>query len=398
MQRAADAEAKARIDCSANVDGPAWESKRNEEVISEGRRAVSDLLNALNANCIVSGESATSLIFQLSYAIGKELSGKENVVTTDYEHYANISPWLELKRRGLVKDVRFARFNSKSALLDLSHLESLVDENTKVISVAGISNVLGSKTPLDQVLRIAKGASAYTVLDAVHTVAHTPLDIQQTPFDFVVFSAYKLFSRRGSFMYGREELLRSLKPYKVVPAPEEPPSNWEMGTRDQSLFASISAVMEYLDWLGSKVEPQVRERIGAYAGRGRLLKAALTWIENYEHALSVAMLGGTQGVEGLRTMPDVEVYGITDLAQVHSRVPTFTFNIGDADPLSVAKYLWEKHAVAVLAEDHGGFYSRTLNTYGKSIAVRASPVHFNTIEEVRTFLRAVKDAIRHFKS
>jgi selenocysteine lyase/cysteine desulfurase len=398
LQRAADAEAKARIDCSANVDGPAWESKRNEEVISEGRRAVSDLLNAPNANCIVSGESATSLIFQLSYAIGKELSGKENVVTTDYEHYANISPWLELKRRGLVKEVRFARFNPKSALLDLSHLESLVDENTRVISVAGISNVLGSKTPLDRVLRIAKGASAYTVLDAVHTVAHTPLDVQKTPFDFVVFSAYKLFSRRGSFMYGREELLSSLKPYKVVPAPEEPPSNWEMGTRDQSLFASISAVMEYLEWLGSEVEPQVRERIGAYAGRSRLLKAALTWIENYERALSVAMLGGTQGVEGLSTMTGVEVYGITDLAQVHSRVPTFTFNIADADPLKVAKYLWEKHAIAVLAEDHGGFYSRTLNTYGKSIAVRASPVHFNTIEEIGIFLHAVKDAVKHFRS
>jgi len=398
LQRAADAEAKVRIDCSANVDGPAWESKRNEEVISEGRQAVSDLLNAPNSNCIVSGESATSLLFQLSYAIGKELSGKENIVTTDYEHYANISPWLELKRRGLVKEVRFARFNPKSAMLDLSHLESLVDENTRVISVAGVSNVLGSKTPLDPVLSIAKGVSAYTVLDAVHTVAHTPLDVQESPFDFVVFSAYKLFSRRGSFMYGREELLRSLKPYKVVPAPEEPPSNWEMGTRDQSLFASISAVMQYLDWLGSKVEPQVREKIGAYAGRSRLLKAALTWIESYEHALSVAMLGGTQGIEGLSTIAGVEVYGITDLAQVHSRVPTFTFDIADANPLDVAKYLWEKHAVAVLAEDHGGFYSRTLNTYGKSIAVRASPVHFNTTKEIGMFLHAVKDAVSHFSS
>jgi selenocysteine lyase/cysteine desulfurase len=398
LQRAADAEAKARIDFFANVGGPAWESKRNEEVISEGRQAVSDLLNAPNANCIVSGESATSLLFQLSYAIGKELSGKENIVTTDYEHYANISPWLELKRRGLAKEVRFARFNPKSALLDLSHLESLVDENTRVISVAGISNVLGSKTPLDRVLTIANGASAYTILDAVHTVAHVPLDVQKTPFDFVVFSAYKLFSRRGSFVYGREELLRSLKPYKVVPAPEEPPSNWEMGTRDQSLFASIGAVMEYLDWLGSKVEPQVREKVGSYAGRGRLLKAALTWIENYEQTLSVAMLRGTQGVEGLSTMTGIEVYGITDLAQVHSRVPTFTFNIVDADPLEVAKYLWEKHAIAVLAEDHGGFYSRTLKTYGKSIAVRASPVHFNTIDEIGMFLRAVKDAVRHFRS
>jgi selenocysteine lyase/cysteine desulfurase len=199
-------------------------------------------------------------------------------------------------------------------------------------------------------------------------------------------------------MYGREELLRSLKPYKVVPAPEEPPSNWEMGTRDQSLFASISAVMEYLDWLGSKVEPRVREKVVSYAGRGRLLKAALTWIENYEQTLSVAMLRGTQSVEGLSTMTGIEVYGITDLAQVQSRVPTFTFNIVDADPLEVAKYLWEKHAIAVLAEDHGGFYSRTLKTYGKSIAVRASPVHFNTIDEIDMFLRAVKDALRHFRS
>ena len=395
LQRAADAEAKARIACSANVDAPSWESKKNEEVILEGRRAVSDLLNATDANCIVSGESATSLLFQLSYAIGKELSGKENIVTTDYEHYANVNPWLELERRRLVKEVRFARFNPRTALLDLSHLESLVDENTRVISVAGVSNVLGSKTPLDRVLKIAQETSAYSVLDAVHTVAHVPFDIQKTPFDFVIFSAYKLFSRRGSFMYGRRDLLESLKPYKVLPSPEEPPSNWEMGTRDQSLFASISAVMDYLDWLGSKVEGQVRGISDAYAGRRRLLKCALTWIEDYERELSIAMLDGTEGIKGLSELVGVEVYGITDPAQVQLRVPTFTFNIVGADPLEVAKYLWEKHAIAVLAEDHGGFYSRTLNTYGKSIAVRASPVHFNTVEEVGVFLRAVKDAVTH---
>lgn len=400
LLQAAEAEAKARIDCSANVDAPSWESKRNEEVILDGRRDVSDFLNASDAYCVVSGESATSLLFHLSYAISKELSGKENVVLTNYEHYANISPWLELERRRLVKEVRFARFNPKTGLLDLSHLESLVDENTRVISVTGISNVLGSKTPLDHVLRIAKHASAYTVLDAVHTVAHVPLDLQKTPFDFVVFSAYKLFSRRGSFMCGRRDLLQSLQPYKVLPAPEEPPSNWEMGTRDQSLFASISAVMEYLAWLGGKVEREegVAGALGAYAGRRRLLKAALTWIEEYERGLSVAMLKGTRGARGLPEITGVEVYGITDAAQVQSRVPTFTFNIVGADPLEVARYLWDRHAIAVLAEDHGGFYSKTLNTYGRSIAVRASPVHFNTVEEIAVFLRAVEDAAEHFSS
>ncbi len=398
LQRVADAEAKARIDCSANVDAPSWESKRNEEVILEGRQAVSDLLNVNDADCIVSGESATSLLFHLGYAIGKELSGRENIVTTDYEHYANVNPWLELEQRRLVKEVRFARFDPKSGLLDLSHLESLVDEDTRVIAVSGVSNVLGSKTPLDRVLRIAKQSSAYTVLDAVHTVAHLPFDIQRTPFDFVVFSAYKLFSRRGSFMYGRKDLLGSLKPYKVLPAPEEPPGNWEMGTRDQALFASIAASIEYLEWLGGKVEQQVGHVVDGYSGRRRLVNAALTWIEEYERGLSLAMLRGTNGAEGLSTMNGIETYGITDASKVQFRVPTFTFNIINADPLKAAQYLWEKHAIAVLAENHGGFYSRTLKTYGKSIGVRASPVHFNTIGEVGTFLHALKDTVGHFGS
>jgi selenocysteine lyase/cysteine desulfurase len=398
LQRAADAEARARIDCSANVDAPSWESKKNEEVIEEGRRAVTDLLNANESSCIVSGESATSLLFLLSYAIGKELSGKENIVTTNYEHYANLSPWLELERIRLIKEVRFARFNPKTAQLDLPHLERLVDKNTKVISVAGVSNVLGTKTPLDQILKLAEDMSAYTVLDAVHTVAHCPIDVQRTPFDFVVFSAYKLFSRRGSFMCGRRELLASLKPYKVLPAPADPPGSWEMGTRDQSLFASISSVIEYLEWLGSRVEQSMADRLQGYSGRRRLLKAALSWIEDYEQQLSLALLRGTNGIEGLTAIPGIDVYGIKDPKEVRSRVPTFTFNIQGTDPLEVANYLWDKHAIAVLAENHGGFYSKTLQTYGKSIAVRASPVHFNTIEEIEIFLRAVKDSLQHFKA
>jgi selenocysteine lyase/cysteine desulfurase len=168
-----------------------------------------------------------------------------------------------------------------------------------------------------------------------------------------------------------------------------------MGTRDQSLFASISAVTDYLTWLGSNVQKDVEDKIRDYSGRRRLLKAALSWIEQYEQTLSLAMLG-TNDQEGLRSIDKVEVYGITDATKVNLRVPTFTFNIEGADPSKVAEYLWNKHAIAVLAEDGGGFYSRTLKTYGKSIAVRASPVHFNTVEEVGAFLRALEDAVKHF--
>jgi selenocysteine lyase/cysteine desulfurase len=393
----AEAEAKARLDCSANVGGPSWESKKNEDTILEGRNSVRDFLNAPSEDCIVSGESATSLLFHLSYALGKEMSGHENIVTTEYEHYANISPWLELQRRGIVREVRFARFNPEDGLLDLSHFASLVDDKTRIVTVAGVSNVLGSKTPLTQVLEISRKVGAYAVLDAVHTVAHVPVDVQQLAFDFIVFSAYKLFSRRGSFMYGREELLENLKPYKVVPAPDHGPEKWELGTRDQALFASITAVMDYLSWLGSMVEQEVRDEISSYAGRRRLLKAAMSWIEKHERTLSGAMLNGTGQTDGMQAVREVELYGVKDPSKVHLRVPTFTFNIAGADPSNVAEYFWKKHAIAVLAEDGGGFYSRALKTYSKSIAVRASLVHFNTLQEVESFLSSLAETVERFR-
>ena len=396
LKRAAEAEARARIECSSNVGGPCWESKKNEETILDGRRCVADLLNAPSEGSIVSGESATSLLFHLSYTLSKEMTGAENVVLTEYEHFANISPWLELQRRGVVKEVRFAKFDPKDGMLDLSNLASLIDKETRVVSVTGVANALGSKTPIDEVFKLAREVDAYCVLDAVHTVAHAPLNVDSIGCDFAVFSAYKLFSRRGSFMYGRRELLEDLEPYKVEPAPNDPPEKWEMGTRDQSLFASMTAVMDYLEWLGTVTEKEVRDKVDAYSGKRRLLKAALSWIEMYEQSLSKAMLNGTEKVKGMNSMKQVEVYGLKDPSRIQQRVPTFAFNIMSADPHKVAEYMWDKHAVAVLAENNGGFYSRALRTYGKSVAIRASPLHFNAIEEVETFLRSLDETVKRF--
>jgi selenocysteine lyase/cysteine desulfurase len=318
------------------------------------------------------------------------MTGTENIVLTDYEHYANVSPWLELEQRGVVKEVRFAKFNPADGQLDISHFESLLDDKTRIVSVAGVSNVMGSRTPIDKVFELAKRVGAYTVLDAVHTVPHIPVDVQKLACDFAVFSGYKLFSRRGSFACGRREVLEALHPYKVLPSPNVGPDKWEMGTRDQSLFASITAVMDYFEWLGREVEESVSGRISEYAGRRRLLKAAMSWIEEYEQTLSRAML------VGFRDIKNVELYGPKDPSRPDLRVPTFTFNISDADAHQVAQYLWDKHAIALLAENGGGFYSRTLKTYGKSIGVRASLTHFNTAEEVTQFLTSLQDALKYF--
>jgi selenocysteine lyase/cysteine desulfurase len=156
--------------------------------------------------------------------------------------------------------------------------------------------------------------------------------------------------------------------------------------------------MDYLEWLGTMTEKKVRGRVDAYSGKRRLLKAALSWIEMYEQTLSNAMLNGTEKVEGMNSMKEVEMYGLRDPSRIQQRVPTFSFNITGADPHKVAQYLWDKHAVAVLAENNGGFYSRALRTYGKSVAIRASPLHFNTIEEVETFLFGLDETVKRFGS
>jgi selenocysteine lyase/cysteine desulfurase len=168
-----------------------------------------------------------------------------------------------------------------------------------------------------------------------------------------------------------------------------------MGTRDQALFASISAVMDYLSWLGGQVDAEVADKISKYSGRRRLLKAALAWIEEYEQRLSKGMLEGTKHVSGLRDTKSVEIYGLKDTSSIHLRSPTFSFNLKGKDPKKVVEYLWDKHAVVASADS---FYSRALRTYGAPLAIRASLAHYNTIQEIETFLSGLADAVRYFNA
>jgi cysteine desulfurase family protein (TIGR01976 family) len=378
--RAAKAEAEARVNCSANVGAVFSESKEADAVILDGRQAVADLLNAPSPDCIVSGESATSLFFNLSYAVGKELTGKENVVTTEYEHYANISPWIELEERRKIEKVRFARLNKDEGTLDIEHLKRLIDNKTRVVTVTAASNAFGSKSPLGEIEKMAREVDAYFVVDAVHHVAHGPIDVKAIGCDFLVFSGYKLFSSHGSFLYGKKDCLENLGPYKVAPAPKYAPKKWEWGTRDQSMFAAMSGVADYLVWLARESSESQS------SGRKRYLRIAMEAIEEYETGLAKTVLAGSDGVKGLTDMPKLEIYGLTDLRRLNERDPTFSFKVKDVPDDEVVYRLWTKGGVAARAED---FYSRGLKSYGQNKMIRISLVHYNTVEEVAGFLKTM---------
>ncbi|MGD8505739.1 MAG: aminotransferase class V-fold PLP-dependent enzyme [Candidatus Bathyarchaeota archaeon] len=386
--RATRAEAEARVDCSANVGAVFDESQKANVVILEGRKAVADLLNATSPDTIISGESATALLFSLSYAIGKELTGKENVVTTDYEHYANISPWMELERRQKIQKVRFARLNKDEGTLDIEHLRSLIDTKTKVVTVTAASNVLGSKSPLKEVGKIAKEVNAYFVVDAVHHAAHGPIDVKALDCDFLVFSGYKLFSSHGSFLYGKKDLLKTLKPYKVAPAPTYAPYKWEWGTRDQSMFAAIRGVTDHFVWLADQIQNHYMGSFTEYSGRKRSLKVAMDAVEKYEAGLAEAVLAGFDDTKGLKDLSRVRVYGLTDLNRLKERDPTFAFKVENISDDKVVSRLWTEGGIATRTED---FYSRVLESYSQQAMIRISLVHYNTLEEVGVFLKTLNE-------
>lgn len=390
-ERAAKAEAQARINYSANVGSIFEESRGAQAIIQEGRSAIADLLNAPTPETIVSGESATSLLFSLGYAIGRELSGRENIVTTEYEHYANLSPWIELEQRHVIEEVRFTRVNKEEGILDIEHLRDLVDKDTKVIAVAAASNVLGTKTPLREIAEIAREADAYLVVDAVHRIPHGPIDVQEIDCDFLVFSGYKFFSSHGSFLYGKEEPLNTLRPYKVSPASNRSPAKWEWGTRDQAKFAAICGVIDHLTWLSDQITNRYQDQFKNYDGRVRSLKVAMNAIERYCRELSRATLTGVEDTPGLLDMPDVRVYGPTDPSRLEERDPTFSFKVKGLADEEVVERLWTTHGIAVRTED---FYSMVPKVYGVPSMVRASFVHYNTLEEVRGLLGALSEIVK----
>lgn len=380
---AAEREARARIDWSANTGNVFPESKGAEDTILAGRQAVSDFLNADGPLSIVSGESATSLLFSLSHALGRTFTGSENVVLTAYEHFANVSPWDELVKARKISDVRFANFDADTHLLDAEDLKRRVDGRTKVVAVTAASNFTGTRSPLREVAGIAHDAGALLVVDAVHHVCHGPTDVRAMGADALVFSGYKLFSRHGSFLYLRPDLVESLGPYKVDPSPRHGPEKWEWGTRDQAMFAAIEGAIDYLASLSGPAAAKAPKPGGPRKAR---LRKAMDAIEAYELGLSRLLLEGDGSLAGLPEIPGLTLYGSREIPKGLGRDPTFSFKLAGYENPALSRILYERYGLALGAED---YYSRVPRVLGIETAMRATFVHYNTRADTMALLRAL---------
>ena len=352
-QSVIDAIAAYLRESNANLGGAFAASRRSDELVEHAHDTAARFLGCGPAETIF-GQNMTTLNFALTRALGRALAAGDEILVTRLDHDGNVAPWLELAR-DLDLRVGFVEIREDTTL-DLEDLERKLTEKTRVVAFPLASNAFGTVPDAARIAELAHGVGALAWADAVHYAPHGPIDVAALGADVLLCSPYKFFGPHLGLAYGREELLRSWRPYKVRPAADEPVGHrFETGTLAHELLAGFVAAVEYVQDLGWDA------------------------IRMHEQALGQRFLDG---------LPDgCELYG---LRTMDGRVPTFAFRTEGVAPREVAERLGER-GIAVWDGDYYAVEAIAAVGLQPEGAVRAGFVHYNTLAEVDRLLEALAE-------
>ncbi len=373
-QSVADAMSACLLESNANIGGHFSTSQRAGEVVDAARSAMADLLNARSPEEIVFGQNMTTITLHLSRSIGRMLRAGDEIVLTRMDHDANVWPWV-LLARDLGLEVKWLPFDTETFEFDLSALDALLGDRTRLVCFGGASNLTGTINDVKAICATARAAGVMTYVDAVQSVPHVATDVQDLGCDFLACSAYKFFGPHQGVLWGRAELLEQLEPYKVRPAPADVPGCFETGTQSHEGFAGITAAVDYFAWIG--------ETMAGANGRPAALRAAMDLLFDYEQSLSARLVEGLTGIGG------VTVQGITSPDALHRRVPTVSFTHASTSPATIAEALARENIFVWNGHNYAVELAHALGIYESGGAVRVGPVHYNSIAEVDETITAI---------
>jgi cysteine desulfurase family protein (TIGR01976 family) len=336
---------------NANHGGVFRAAEATDGLVATTRETVGRLLGG-DPQGIVFGPSMTALTMRFAATVARALGPGDEVVCTRLDHDANVSPWvIAAERAGAT--VRFADPEPETLELPASAVEAVLSDRTRWVAVTAASNAVGTIPELPAIVAATHAAGARVYVDAVHATPHRALDVDALGCDALVCSAYKWFGPHTSVLWGRPDLLETLRPDKLRPSPDEIPDRFELGTLP---FEALAGVRSAADFMLSLDRDDLRA---------------------HEDALLAQMLDGLRAIDG------VTVYGAA-----RDRAPTLMFNVAGRTSTEVATAL----AAERVAVWQGNYYALELSEHlglEPEGAVRAGAVAYTDEEDVRRLLDVV---------
>ena len=365
-----DAMQRAEETCYSNVHrGGHTLAAETTQLFEQARTAVQQLLNARSRQEIIFTSGTTAGINLVAHSYGARLKPGDEIVLTEMEHHSNIVPWQQLAARtGAV--IRWAPIR-EDYLLDLDAFAKLLNGKTKIVAVTAVSNVLGTITPLPEIIAAAHSVGAVVLVDAAQAAPHEHLDVQQLDCDFLAFSGHKMLGPTGiGVLYGKEKLLDSMPPFlgggsmihRVTRegfTPADLPHKFEAGT------------------------PPVVQAIGLGAAIGYLQQQGLDKIRDHELQLT------RRAHELLASIPGLRIYG--PAPELKGGLVTFALAGVHADDLS---RLLDVQGIAVRAGHHCALPLH--ERLGISASCRASFYLYNSPAEVEFFATELAQIQKRF--
>ncbi|WP_019812443.1 cysteine desulfurase [Saccharomonospora halophila] len=347
----------------------------------EGARATIARFVGVDSGEVVFTKNATEGVNLVAYAMSNSatagpeaarftLGPGDEVVVTEMEHHANLVPWQQVCQR-TGANLRWFGVTEEGRL-DLSNLDELITERTKVVAFAHQSNVLGTVNDVEPLVRRARAVGALTVLDACQSVPHLPVDFRALGVDFAVFSGHKMLGPSGiGVLYGRRELLEAMPPFltggsmiELVRMESstfaEPPQRFEAGVPMTSQAVGLGAAVDYLSAIG------------------------MDRVAEHEHALTAKALAELSAIPGVRIIgpPDTE-----------SRGAAVSFVIDGVHPHDASQVL-DSLGIAVRVGHHCAWPLH--RAFGVPATVRASFYLYNESSEVDALADGIREAQRFF--
>ena len=339
-------------------------SQEATDCMENTREKVRRFLNADSTEEIIFTRGTTEAINLVASSYGEKLCNGDEIILTAMEHHSNIVPWQLLQQRKRIR-INVVPINEKGELRQDIY-ENMFTENTRLVAFCHVSNVLGTVNPVKQMIEIARRHGVPVLVDGAQAAPHIRVDVKDLDADFYVLSAHKMYGPTGvGVLYAKKEILERMSPYqgggemignvsfeKTTFA--DLPYKFEAGTPDFVGIAAFAEAIDYIDRLGIDNIAEHEQQLLDYATR-RLME-----------------------------IPGMRIFGTAD-----HKSGVISFLVGNIHHYDMGMLL-DKQGVAVRTGHHCA--EPLMHTLGIEGTVRASFGVYNTLEEIDTFVDAVKKA------